>query len=417
MKQAVLIATSEKDKEGIEDVKLDDSNLLRIYLFESQMAFLPFIESKIQFIKERLQNSWAKKRWNKITIIGELFNELKKIESKINSIKNGNALKRDVVDIINISEIIKELEKIEHRIPKITKVVEIITTNTENILQNPKKEEISKKIKKQEIIISEEDRNNKKEEELIMKISKILSAFENLHKKYFEEKKSTKPNPKKLKEIQNKVSEIVENFRETIILNDIISDNFDRLLFNVIRVSNEILQDDGIVFNSENIENQYSEKNLLKNEIEEIKLDEKYENFFDKFFLKINYKISNTANPKNSWSYSVGDGAFVLNIFRPIMRNIKNLMENWKINPKNTSWQKIILEYEKNTETNDIIAQNLLKILEKNSSEWDFIEIFKYLKDAIKDLSEKNFYVKTKDIKPLSSTIKILEDFIKEFVS
>ena len=209
-----------------------------------------------------------------------------------------------------------------------------------------------------------------------------------------------------LKDILNKINEyLLSNINNETRQSLVVLESFAKAL---LIMSNSEQKDTKDGFDKQNsekktvklIENKY--KNSIYEDLVDFILSEQW----------LHHRLSTTANPSNK--NSQWDWSFSMKISKPLFRAIKNLFLSWKLDPENVSWKeissKIINSWKQKTEVSRFL--DILKNFEKS---WTFIEIFPDFSEAVKILSETNYYKNNKK-ENLAIVLAKLEETQKMFL-
>lgn len=413
------LSASQKESfiDYVEKTELEDNvSILKKIIADLYREFLPTVEEKVIFLENEIEKLGPKKRWNKVSLAGQLFNNLKKVKSKIKSIKNWNIENQDPQHILNITDIFAEIEKIESKIPqKIIQITNKTSENTTKIIdrENKNHKENQKKEDQEKIMLK------KIEDNIVHKVSKIFNRLNTLYNFFWEEKNSPNPNTKRIQEIRDEKDKLIHDVTDFVEGTEFENNNFNNLLANLSKFFNsfedkKISKKDADSLKKIEDSSEKTEEIIQNSENINFELPEKYENFFKKIFDEIDYTISSTKNPKNL--NSKWDWGFAVKIARPFFRGIYNLIKDKKINLESISWQELVLSYETYISDNDKSRKTLLQILKKYDEKGDFIQIFANFLPAIKEFSETNFYKKDKydNLLNVYEKIKIILDNFNE---
>lgn len=354
-------------------------------------SYLVAFKDSIVEIKEAIEKMpWPLKIWKKETNKWKLISGIKAIEKEIKIFNNSQ--NKNVLEIWRkINELLKLIPKnYNNWIKPLELSLETPPVRKKKIVQN--------------VIIEVKNETSN----IIDKLWSIEKRIENLENEILNEN-----HLEEIEKILNNLNKISENPNITKEILEQIEIIDDKILVIILDSKNK--KETTTTFSEESISKHNKEKEEIKEE-KNFFTGSKYEEFLN-FLLSeswFHYSLSSSKNPKDR--NSKWDWSFSMKIARPIFYAIQEMLKKWIFNPENISWKEICEKYFETTEEKREEVYIFLKILENFDKSWNFFEIFKLFKEAVKKLADTNYY--TKDNKENLRTIlnfleKVEENFIK----
>jgi len=297
-----------------------------------------------------------------------------------------------IIQFGNATLQVQKIDNVKSQIQDIKKQIKSVST---------KVEELERSFEEEQKLTNSIESINFVQAKIQNYISKTTQRLENISKQ--DNKISYNS---ELKDILNKINEyLLSNINNETRQSLVVLESFAKAL---LIMSNSEQKDTKDGFDKQNsekktvklIENKY--KNSIYEDLVDFILSEQW----------LHHRLSTTANPSNK--NSQWDWSFSMKISKPLFRAIKNLFLSWKLDPENVSWKeissKIINSWKQKTEVSRFL--DILKNFEKS---WTFIEIFPDFSEAVKILSETNYYKNNKK-ENLAIVLAKLEETQKMFL-
>lgn len=161
-----------------------------------------------------------------------------------------------------------------------------------------------------------------------------------------------------------------------------------------------------------------NEENTLDSMVTLTPMEEWFYEDFDEaiafFTSQITYNISSTKRKSDSF----GDGSFSMKIFRPVMVQIKTLLDDKKIRipSQGISWADIAHVHEQNIEDMDRARNLFLWVLKKNTKPATRVsDLFTFLYESLEEVAEYNYLGEHKWQTALKVFLEEYEKNLQEF--